>query len=707
MKYISLIILTCLVAFNAVSQNLSDLPAAHLKTKGKNAIMYKDPYSAIEYFEAFLKKKKDNAEAMFELAECYRETRNYINALKWYKKAFKANEKKYLVAQYYWGTMLMTQKNYKEAKEVLNKFKKASSNNKSLKTYNKLARSHMSGCRTAMRDSGNVVWMDHIDNSVNKPSVESSPILLDGNTLLFSSLRTDTTLYEVGVENYDELPVRQFYVAKRNGDDWNYISKWNGVPFNQKGINTSNGAFSPDKNRFYFTRCAKNWKYETICKIYQSTKQQDDTWTDPVALPAIINDPKYTATQPAVGTYSKRDEEILYFVSNRSGGRGGYDIWYSRYNKRKNTWRTPKNCGSKINSEGNEFTPFIEMEERTMFFSSDGGEGWGQLDIYKSIGEQSKWMPIENMKPPINSPYDDLYYTISENLSDGFFVSNRPHEENNANKENPTCCDDIYSFKYDEVIRIKALGTVYAKIDNKFKSIYGDKFDDSNVEPLPDSSFKLAEGVAASLFIIDETAPMGSGNMVYIKSDTIDANGNYSFNLEAGKEYVIEIENYGYFNRMLNTSTMLYNKSDTMYLDTIGIDIMPKEPLIVKNIYYEFGEAELPRAAKKIIDSTLLKLMLENSQIIIEISSHTDNKGREKLNKELSQKRADGVKKYLIKKGIDKKRLYAKGYGEERPIAPNETPDGEDNPEGREKNRRTEFTIIGSLDQYAGVVYED
>lgn len=691
-----------LLAICSHAQKLSDMPAGRLKNLATSALMYQDPHSAIEYYEAYLKKKKDNAKIMYALAECYRQIRDYDNALKWYKKAFKADEQN-LMAQYYWASMLMTKKQYQEAYELFKEFKKNSSDDKSIGEYSKLCRNLMAGCRTAMKDSGNVVWMVHADSSLNFPSAELSPLFLDENTLLFSSLRTNQTVYNVSVDSLSAIPVRKFYLANKNDGSFTFTSEWDNAPFNLEGMNTGNGALSPDGKRFYFTRCMKNWKNETICTIYQSEQDENGVWSDPKALPASINNPKYTSTHPAVGTFSKRDDEILYFVSNRPGGKGGLDIWFSRYDEKKNLWKAPKNCGSKINTAGDEVTPFVDMENRAMYFSSNGWEGWGELDVYRTIGELSKWMPNENVKPPINSPYDDLYYTLNEYLTDGFVVSNRPSPNNRVH---PTCCDDLYQFKYDEVIRVKASGSVYAKIDNRFKQMFSGKFE-SNDETLVDSSFKMAEGVVATLYIIDETAPMGSGNMVYIKNDTLDENGHYSFNLDAGKEYVIEIENYGYLNRMLNISTFFFKESGVLEIDTIGIDIMPKEPLVIKNIYYEFGKAELSKKAKRILDSTLLTLMMENQQIVIEISSHTDNKGRSKLNKELSQKRAEAVRKYLMKKGVDKSRLYAKGYGEERPVAPNETPDGKDNPDGREKNRRTEFKIIGSLDQYSGVLYQE
>lgn len=701
-----LFLIAILISGNTYSQRLSDYTAGQLKSMGKNSLMYKDPYSAIDYFEAYLRKKKDDAEIIYQLAECYRNTRNYTEALELYKKAYKADPKKNLAAKYYQAKMLMTQKNYSEAYELLKKFKKEARDVKSVKVLYKLCSDQMSGCKTAMRDSGNVVWMAHVDSTINMPSAELSPILVDQNTMVYASLRTDTTVFTVDLDNDKNIPRRKFYEARRNGDNWRFIGEWDDIPFDNSRSHTGNGALSPDEKRFYFTRCEKNWKNEMICKIYQSKKDSKERWSKPRALPSNINNPKYTTTHPAVATYSKRNQEILYFVSDRPGGKGGTDIWYTRYKKRRNAWTEPRNCGGKINTEGNEVTPYIDMEDRTMYFSSDGWGGWGELDVFKAVGEMGKWMPNENIKTPINSPNDDLYYSLSKDQSEGFLVSNRP---GGNNKEFATCCDDIYAFKYDEIIRVTTIGKIYARIDKKFRNFYKTNLggDDSEGVLSVDSSFALAEGVVATLFLIDETAPMGAGNMVYVKNDSIDANGNFQFNLEAGKEYVIEVENYGYFNQRYNISTFLYKKSDTMYLDTIGIDIMPKDPIVVKNIYYESGEYELQRKARKSIDTTLLVLLQENSQIVIEISSHTDNKGRDKANVELSQKRAEGVVKYLMKRGIDRERLYAKGYGESRPIAPNELPNGKDNPKGRQMNRRTEFRIIGSLDQYTEIIFDD
>jgi len=131
----------------------------------------------------------------------------------------------------------------------------------------------------------------------------------------------------------------------------------------------------------------------------------------------------------------------------------------------------------------------------------------------------------------------------------------------------------------------------------------------------------------------------------------------------------------------------------------IWVNVLTDKPVVLENIYYDFNSAELSDRSKNVLDTTLLVLLKEAPEFIVEIGAHTDSIGTEEYNKQLSQERADNVIKYLISKGISHEKLVAKGYGTEKPIAPNFLPDGSDNPEGREKNRRTEFRIIGTIGQ--------
>jgi len=143
----------------------------------------------------------------------------------------------------------------------------------------------------------------------------------------------------------------------------------------------------------------------------------------------------------------------------------------------------------------------------------------------------------------------------------------------------------------------------------------------------------------------------------------------------------------------------------TTLIENFNLDRIPSEPVVLKGVLYEFDSDKLTASAKTTIDTTLLVLMLEQPGIIVQISSHTDSKGKESYNKNLSNRRAKSVVNYLIDKGIPPNRLQYKGYGESKPIAPNTNSDGSDNPEGRRLNRRTEFLVVGEID--FEILYED
>jgi len=690
----------------AMGQDIPNLVPSKLKSFGENSLQMGDTYSAIDYFEAYMAKRPADHEMAFKLAESYRLARNYKEAQEWYKKAYDIDPKKEAEALFYYAEMLKTDQQYDEALKNFNKFKKEYTGNDEHQ-LKKILKDQIESCTKAKRiiDSNIVVGINPLDQNFNKVSVELSPMYIDDNNFIFASLRTDTTLYVSTIEGEEnpKMPVRKFYKGTKKDNVFKFVGEWTDGRFNSETINTGNGAFSPDKKRFYFTRCEKNWKYEVICKIYKSEKA-GKSWKTPEELPEIINNPKYTSTQPAVGIDSKTQNEVLYYVSNRPDGKGGLDIWYALYNQKKKVWKDPKNCGGEINTSGDEMTPYIDNENKKLYFSSNGLAGIGGLDIFRAIGEDNKYLPAENVGYPINSPYDDLYYVLNSKKEEGFFVSNRPGKNDKSKTE--TCCDDIYSFAYNQVIKVSATGNVFAINDDEVSKILDESFIKEKSEtktPKDTSDKKAVAGAIVSLYLVDKL----TGNTIYIKNDTTDANGKYFFDLEPSKDYVIEYENYGNFNKKVKVTTKGLVKSDTINLRKIGVNVMPKLPLIIKNIYYDFDKADLKLIAKRTLDTTVFTLMKQFPSIVIEISSHTDSKGDDEYNKKLSQKRAESVVNYLISKGIASNRLRAKGYGEEKPIAPNENPDGSDNEVGRDKNRRTEFRIIGSLSQYSEIIYEE
>jgi outer membrane protein OmpA-like peptidoglycan-associated protein len=201
----------------------------------------------------------------------------------------------------------------------------------------------------------------------------------------------------------------------------------------------------------------------------------------------------------------------------------------------------------------------------------------------------------------------------------------------------------------------------------------------------------MLEKVTADIYIIE------NGVEVLLKSVETDQFGKIAGDLEPDKEYRIELRKDGFLNNdiFVNTTGMTGTQRISKF---VGLTQNTTEQLIINNIEYDFNSPNLTENAKKELDNALIKVLQENPTIQIEIGSHTDSKGTAEYNKTLSQQRAESVVKYLTSKGIDPKRLKAKGYGESNPIAPNENADGSDNEAGRQKNRRTEFKIIGKIE---------
>lgn len=697
---ILLLLISTLKVIAQPSETMKYLNPWQIKSFAKNSEKIGDAYSSIDYYEAVLQKNPNNLSIKFKLAQLYQQTRNYPVAQQYYNEVFEADKEAYVDALFYRGLMKKMQGDYKSAKDDFTLFSKMIKGSKLQEEFKKRVKNEIDGCDLALKlkERPLDVFILHLDTSINKAHAEASPMPVSGNTIWYSSLKADKVFY-IDVNNDTVYPSRQLYVARKKGEKWYSEGLLEG-PFNQPNVNVINPALNPAGNRLYFTRCQRNWKNKMVCAIYLSEKV-DGQWTEPVKLGSHINDPRFTSTQPTVGVDSKTQNEVLYFVSDREGGKGGLDIWYSVYNAKKNEFKTPKNAGSKINTFGDEMTPFYDIETHTLYFSSDGWPSMGGLDIFKAQGELTQFSTPENIGFPINSPTDDLYFVVSKNREGGFFVSNRKgivpllHE---------TCCDDIFEYRWSNYIHIVLTGKVYAIKDSTIYEQLEQQIVDKNfIEELDEESDKVnpLPNKKVDLYVIQ------GNERIYIKSINTNDKGEFAFNLEPKKDYKVVIDNYGFFNKELSVTTQHITQSDTLRADAIYINVIPLEPIVIKNIYYEYAKWNLTDSSKAILDRTVYKLMVENPRIIVEIASHTDSVSSDEFNLKLSQKRAESVVKYLISKGIEKERLVAKGYGESKPIAPNTNPDGTDNPEGRQKNRRTEFRIIGSLDQYSKIIYEE
>lgn len=686
-----------LFVYNIKCQNSSsfEMSSAQLKKAAKSSIRNNDVNSAIFFLEKYRELNSRDYKVNYQLADLYRQTRNYEQAKELFRQIVEKAEIEFPLSRFYYAQMLKTTGEYDKAIEEFNKFKKSYKGFDDSQSLSKAVKNEIAGCDSAkliLQQPANLT-ITNLNSTINSPHIELSPVSVDDNTFIYSSLKADSILY-LKKESFDTLkPVRQFYIAKKQDMDWIGGDLLSGS-INIKGVETGNGVFSRDGKRFYFNRCEKNWQDKVICAIYM-TKKEKDGWTDPVKLPPVINDPNYTSTQPALGRTAKSDREIIYFVSDRPEGKGGLDIWYTVLNEEKNVYSKPRNCGSKINTAGDEMTPFYNFPNRTLYFSSSGQTGMGGLDIYRAFGERNKWTGVKNQGYPINTSYDDLYFTVNRKQEDGFLVSNRPGSLNHK-----TCCDDIFYYHWNDFIRITVTGCIYPFEQDRF----GRKRDLSNFDFMnPDASIKPLTGAKVALYMQDRE----SKEYLFIDRYTTGEDGRFYFTLMPDQEYEFRMEGLQYFDSKNYLSTQYFTFSDTIQMPPTWVNVLTDKPIVLENIYYDFNSAELSQKAKNVLDTTLLVLLKEAPEFIIEIGSHTDSIGENKYNLELSQERADNVVKYLVSKGIPAKRLIPKGYGALKPIAQNYNPDGTDNAEGREKNRRTEFRIVGTIEDLNQVEDEE
>ncbi len=670
MNVIKLILFICILNLNCFGQADSALikkaSAKNLKNLGKNALQQNDPEAAIGFFEAYLKKNPNDGKIHFLLGKSFLEIRDYERAQKSFLNAYNlTKDKDEEEALYYHAQMQKSNGNYDSAKTNFQKFKKEYKGSEKL--LKKQAQKEIAFCDSVQKIVlvENKFIITHLDTTINKVNTEAAPIAINDNTLLFTSLRTDKKEFVVEDDTTRSV-VRKLYTANKQNNEWKFNGEY-ATNLNMPNFNTGNACFSADRKRLYFTRCKLNLKGEMICAIYL-TEKNGETWTEPTKLPKNINNPKYTSTMPAVTTDTKKGGDIIYFVSNRKEGKGGLDIWYTIFDKKNNVYKDPKNAGNKINTSQNEITPFFDNETRVLFFSSDGLGGLGGYDIYRAIGDGKKFTGTENIGQPLNTGADDIYYTISTNREEGFLVSNR---KGGNSLKNSTCCDDIYTYKHTQYIKLLLTG---------------------NVSDLSTNGEIVTEALV-QVYIKDKK----TGEKYLVKTITTDKLGKYETSVEAGEDYFLIVKKENYLGNSGEVSTKTISTSQTLNKN-LTITKSLKEPIHIPNIQYEFDKSTILESSKIAIDTTVFSLMEANPEIIVEIQSHTDSKGSDAYNLKLSQSRAESVVNYLVSKGITANRLKAKGFGESKPIAPNDKHDGSDNPEGRAQNRRTDFIIIGKLD---------
>ncbi|MBU0764040.1 MAG: OmpA family protein [Bacteroidetes bacterium] len=652
------LVLAVLLTFGQ-KNNKSVYTANELKNFGLNAEKAGDARAAIEYYENFLEKKENNAKFSFRLAELYKETMSYEKAKEYYLEAYTLAPEKFVHAYYYYAEMLMMSGDYENAEQRLTEFRKADKSRlKDSRSYISKLKSDMKGIEFALEDHTitQEVTIRQLNATINKNTTELSPLVLNDSTLIYS---TFVPVNETG-GNY------RFMTACRSGNEWEGGHEV-GMPVNSDEFSTGNGVFSANGNRFYFTRSKINRKNRPHSEIYVSEKI-NGTWSGPVRLNDKINYRNYTSTHPAIGTDTGKNTEVLYFVSDRPGGRGGLDIWYAVYNPKTGDFDEPKNAGTRINTSGNERTPFYDRSAKVLYFSSDGLPGYGGYDIYRATGEQKKWSRSKNLGAPVNSSLDDLYYVTGAG-NEGFFVSNRAETGDRRH-------DDIYAFAINER-NIRIRGSISGSeniISNVTASAEGVSEDPARI-PLQNSTLLI--------YLVDEEA----NEEFLIDSIFTGQESGFSLSLEKNSNYKIVARAVGYDTGEFMVST--FGGQDILQMGELLLEKSWDAPVAINNIFYTVNSAELTKQAREYLDSALIRIMITNPGMTADIRSYTDASGEEEYNLQLSRQRAENVKEYLIQKGIDVERIMTNGFGESDDKRPDEY------------SRRTEIKLSSDLEYMA------
>lgn len=665
---LSLLLFTAL-PFSAISQKKEKNTSAAeqeelpLKIKIKYAEALQQAgnyYEAIGVLQEIVNEKPDQHHAMYRMGECYFKARDYENAEKWFEKLIDAGaDGAFPLTYYYYAMMQKMNGKYEAAKYSFAKFTLRAD-----AAYVDRARREIEACDFAKNavETPGLFRVTHLDSLINTPYSEYSPAALE-NKLYFASLNHDTSMSA-------DKPLSHLYQSEKNAEKWNKGTLLQ-TPFNSADYHSGNCSFSPDGKRMYFTQCTDNGEANIHCSIFLSGFE-NGFWTTPVALSSEVNDAEFTATHPAVAQGDSLTD-ILYFTSNRPGGRGGMDLWYSEV-KFDGKATPATNLGPVVNTMDDEVTPFYYKNK--LYFSSNGQVGLGGLDIFYSSGLKSGWSKPQNMGYPLNSSVDDFYFTKGETPKTYYLVSNRP---GSYGLKSATCCDDIFKAEDLSAPKFAVKGVVVERSDTAPVALIG-------------ARIEVFEVV---------------GNYRSAVNDLL-LPGDYKFFIELGaeKNYELKVTKKGYFPETVSVSTKGLLEADTFTRDVTLTRIEKNKAYKLDKIYYEFSKTELTADSKATLKK-LYDLMIENPKLVVEISAHTDDVGKPDYNQNLSQQRAENCVKYLISQGIEEKRLIAKGYGESHPIAPNKNPDGSDNEAGRQENRRTEFKVIGELSRVGDKIIYD
>ncbi|UOX33160.1 OmpA family protein [Flavobacterium sediminilitoris] len=594
---------------------------------------------AIEIYEKVAEKGYQSPELFKKLGNAYYFNGELDKAAKWYKDLFAMNED--VDPEYYFR--------YSQALKAIEDYDNA---NKYLSLFNEKTNDSRGNEFAKNKDYLKNIEAISGKYTIGKTSINSEfsdygPSYL-GNQLVFASARKEGALFNK-IHDWTKQNFTDLYSVTINSDKSLSEPQNFSKSINSK-FNESSPVFTKDGKTMYFTRNnyldgkkGKDDNKSTLVKIYKASFI-DNEWKNITELP--FNNDNYSTAHPTLST----DNKTMYFASDIPGGFGNSDIYKVKIND-DGTFGTPENLGNTINTEGRETFPNIAFDN-TLYFASDGHLGLGGLDVFESKFSNNQFQKPENVGKPINSSMDDFGFIVNKDKS-GFFTSNR---------DGGSGYDDIYSF------------TICAQ------KLYGIVTDVDTKEILPNSKVILFDS-----------------DMKKITEMTTDETGKYTFEIECSTKYHVRASKEEY-ETTEKTFTSKNETGETELNLELKRNIFPiKEGtdlakiFDISIIYFDLDKWNIrPDAAKDL--QKILEVMKKHPKMEVDIRSHTDSRQTHRYNEILSDRRAKSTLEYLVKNGIEKSRLTAKGYGETQLV--NNCSDGVKCSEAEhQKNRRSEFIV--------------
>lgn len=424
-KHIGTMVLFALISAFGMAQT-----AAQYIAKGDKEL--KDGYyqSAIYFYDKALRMDTNLLAANFGTAEAYRMQRNYKRAVAFYEATIAVDgTDRYPEAYFYIAMMQKQLGKYPEALRDMKTFLSIYGPRDDLYRW---ARDEETSIEWAMAHESDTAKFEvnRPDSGLNTVHAEMSPFMTDSATIYYSTMR-----YESDVVKKSNPVFVEIKKAVKDSNIWEPATL--DLPIAEDEAHIANGIFNEDTTRFYYSRCATLGD----CKIYVA-KFENGTWSAPIPLPEPVNEEGSTNTQPCLAQVG--DEAYLIFASNRSSGKGGMDLWFVTLKNGEPTTRI-RNMGTKVNTKGDEITPYFDNFDSTLYFSSNRHAGFGGFDLFKSTGVPGTSNPVENLGTAINSPADDYYLWLKTADSLGFFTSNRISGLKKSGNE--TCCNDFYKVR--------------------------------------------------------------------------------------------------------------------------------------------------------------------------------------------------------------------------------------------------------------------